>query len=242
MPTVEINGQKTQAIIEETLLAIGRKENSHLGYACGGNGLCQTCDVVVHEGGEFLSEPNDVEKAWNSQKKLDDGHRLACQARVMKEGTVKLTTRPEKAKLLYEEAFGEVTEEGKTEGTPAATGNFLAFIGIETLEHTVRMPFVFMNAFQRISSGRLTDQANQDIQEAWKERMPEVQEVMSQSTLGLSESLTPLVNSMTSMIQNLLGALTGMFSAENSQTLGASSSSEETAYTIKDLPIELGKK
>ncbi|ACF13722.1 ferredoxin [Chloroherpeton thalassium ATCC 35110] len=240
MPTVEINGQKSQAFVEETLLAVGRREKSHIGYACGGNGLCQTCDVVVHEGGELLSEPNEVEKAWNPQKKLDDGHRLACQARVMKEGTVTLTTRPEKTKMLYEEAFGMAGEDGKKHTNMAAIGELMAFIGIETVEHTVRMPFVFMNAFQRISAGELTEQANQDIQEAWKERMPEIQELMSKSTFGVSDSLTPLLGSLTATVQNLFGSLTGMFGGGNPQT--AEASSEGTAYTVQDLPIELGKK
>lgn len=242
MPKVEINGQGINAIVEETLLAVARKEKSHIGYACGGNGLCQTCDVVVHEGREVLSEPNDVEKAWNTQKKLEEGHRLACQAQVMREGTVKLVTRAEKTKLMFDKAFGA---DASSEAMGARLGNagaLVAFIGIETVEHVLAMPFVLVNTVQRMMDGRLTSQASDDVMEAWKERWPEIQDVTSKSTLGLTSAISPLVNMVTPLFQSIIGMVSNLFGGKKSSEDESSSKDAPETISLQNVPIQLVKR
>lgn len=240
MPKVIVNGKEEQAFVEETLLAVGRKHKAHIGYACGGNGLCQTCDVVIDEGSEFLSEPNDVERAWTPERKLKKGHRLACQAKVMKEGTVSLTTRPEKALVIYNKAFGS---EASTGNRFSGVAELFAFLGIETIEHVAAMPFVLINAVKRMSDGRLTDQSATDVTEAWSERKDELKDITSKMTFGLSESIKPLLTSLQSLLQTLPSTLSSMFPGGRS-TQSSDSTNEQSGGGVKveNLPIELVKK
>ncbi len=235
-----VNGKEEQAFVEETLLAVARKHKAHIGYACGGNGLCQTCDVVVEEGAENLSEPNDVERAWTPDRKIQKGHRLACQATVMKEGTVTLTTRPEKARAIYDKAFGP---ESDTSNRASGVAELFAFLGIETVEHVAAMPFVLINAVQRMSDGRLTEQSSTDVSEAWSERKDDLQEISSKVTFGLSHSFEPLLKSLQSLLSSLPSSLSNMF--KGSGTSGSSDSStndSEDGVKVQNLPIELVKR
>jgi len=240
MPKVIINGKEQEAFVEETLLAAARKHKAHIGYACGGNGLCQTCDVVIEEGAENLSKPNDVEKAWTPDRKLNEGHRLACQAQVMKEGKVKLTTRAEKAKEIYDKSFGPEADTGKR---VSGIGELFAFIGIETVEHVAAMPFVLINAIQRMSDGRLTDQAGKDVTEAWAERKDELEEIARKTTFGLSDAIAPLFSALQSFLTGLPSTLSGMFSgAGSSSTSDTGSESSTGGVKVQNLPVELVKK
>lgn len=54
-----------------------------LDFACGGNGLCGTCCVLIVEGEEHLSEEQPGEARRLAEMDLGPPHRLACQARVI---------------------------------------------------------------------------------------------------------------------------------------------------------------
>ena len=51
-------------------------------HACGGNGQCSTCRVVVQKGGENLSPPTSREILLKKKLNLPDNVRLACQTYV----------------------------------------------------------------------------------------------------------------------------------------------------------------
>jgi len=59
---------------------------------CHGHGLCGTCEVLVIEGAENLSErtPREIRKL----RTYDRHRRLACQAAVVGDGHVVLHTNP----------------------------------------------------------------------------------------------------------------------------------------------------
>ncbi|MBW7857696.1 MAG: 2Fe-2S iron-sulfur cluster binding domain-containing protein [Leptonema sp. (in: Bacteria)] len=57
-------------------------------HVCGGHARCSTCRVIVLEGAENLSPPNEKEIALATKKNFPPGVRLACQTKVM--GDVKL--------------------------------------------------------------------------------------------------------------------------------------------------------
>lgn len=97
MAKLEINGTACDAFVDESLLGAARRHKAHIGYACGGHGLCQTCEVIVESGMDALSPMNDVEMAWLTAEKQQKGHRLACQVQIKKDATIKFTTRAEKA-------------------------------------------------------------------------------------------------------------------------------------------------
>ncbi len=98
---VYINDKKFDAKTGEHLIDIARKNNTHIGYFCGGNAICQTCYVKVTEGMHLLSPLNDREKAMLSDKLIEEGIRVACLTTLDKLGTVKLVTAVEEVKQLF---------------------------------------------------------------------------------------------------------------------------------------------
>jgi chlorosome envelope protein I len=90
-----INDKTCASSVGQTLLKAARINHSHIGYLCGGHGVCQTCFVIVLEGAEFLSPVTGVEKAWLTPRQIEIGGRMACRATLAKEGVIKILTRPE---------------------------------------------------------------------------------------------------------------------------------------------------
>ncbi|MEQ8821783.1 MAG: 2Fe-2S iron-sulfur cluster-binding protein [Sumerlaeia bacterium] len=77
----------TNAPLSDSMLV----EQLNLPMACGGNGLCATCHVVVTGGMDNLSEPSSKElRTLNRLTGRCEGSRLACQARILGDVTVRL--------------------------------------------------------------------------------------------------------------------------------------------------------
>ncbi len=92
---VIINGRTCQAGTGQTLGKVARLNHSHVGYVCGGHGVCQACYVTVQDGAALLSPLTDVEHAFLSPRQIAAGGRLACQATIVADGTISLLSRPE---------------------------------------------------------------------------------------------------------------------------------------------------
>lgn len=92
---ISINDKPCEAKVGELLLKVARDHRCHIGYVCGGNGICQSCFVSVIEGGDSLSEPNSIEKSFISDKLFSAGGRLACQSVIVREGTIRVLSRAE---------------------------------------------------------------------------------------------------------------------------------------------------
>ncbi|RXK81633.1 (2Fe-2S)-binding protein [Chlorobaculum sp. 24CR] len=102
-----INDKTAQASVGETVGKAARLNHSHVGYVCGGHGLCQACYVTVQEGAECLAPLTDVEKAFLSPRQIAAGGRMACQATIATEGTVKVLSRPEEVRrIVLSNPFG----------------------------------------------------------------------------------------------------------------------------------------
>ena len=99
---VHVNDEKYEAHTGERLIDIARKNHTHIGYFCGGNGICQTCYVKVLDGMHLLSPLNDREKAMLSDELIREGIRVACLTTLDKLGTVKLLTTVEEVKRTFE--------------------------------------------------------------------------------------------------------------------------------------------
>ncbi len=99
---VYINDKQCEANTDERLIDIARKNHSHIGYFCGGNGICQTCYVKVIEGMERLSPLSDREKALLSDELISEGIRVACMSTIEKPGMIKLLTTVEEVKYTFE--------------------------------------------------------------------------------------------------------------------------------------------
>ena len=105
---IYINNKKHETKQGERLIDVARKNHAHIGYFCGGNGLCQTCYVKVLEGMELLSPLSEREKALLSDTLVKEGHRVACLTTIEKPGTVKLRTTVEEVKTLFENDPGQL--------------------------------------------------------------------------------------------------------------------------------------
>ncbi len=213
MPKLEMNGQTYDAFVDESLLAVARKNKAHIGYACGGNGLCQTCEVIVESGMDALSPMNDVEKAWLTAEKQQNGHRLACQCRFTADKPVKVLTRAEKARQVFNRAFKEQPKEPSTH-PQGYVGEFFTWLGIETLSHLSAVPAVSVNVIQQVIDGKLTLQAVSDTINAANERFPEINQIVTEITNNLpkiagdlGKGFEPVINSTGDLLKNIGNAI-----------------------------------
>ena len=72
-----------------SLIDIALSHGVHIEHACGGIGICATCHVIVVEGDENLSEPDEEElDALERAPGNTPRSRLACQAVVSGDVTV----------------------------------------------------------------------------------------------------------------------------------------------------------
>ena len=83
--------------------------------ACGGHGICSTCRVEVLEGLEHLAPRSAAEQALADKRQWPDNVRLACAARVVGQGEVRvkrLITPPAERKrerrLAKQEGLGQI--------------------------------------------------------------------------------------------------------------------------------------
>lgn len=97
---IYINDQPCEAQSGELLLRVAQRNRCHIGYICGGNGICQSCFVYVREGAECLSPATRIESAFISEKLFQEGGRLACQSVIVKEGTLRVLSRAEYLRRL----------------------------------------------------------------------------------------------------------------------------------------------
>jgi len=61
------------------ILNIIHEEQVDWMHACGGNGRCTTCKMVVHQGLSTFEEPNEAEQKLIDLGRLAENERLACQ-------------------------------------------------------------------------------------------------------------------------------------------------------------------
>ena len=92
---IHINDRPCEAQPGDILLDVAKRNKCHIGYICGGSGVCQSCFVYVQEGMDCLSERGDIEKAFISDKLTEAGGRLACQTRIIKDGAIRVQSRAE---------------------------------------------------------------------------------------------------------------------------------------------------
>jgi len=88
MITFQPHGKRVEPIEGRTLLEAASDAGINIRSICGGEGLCGKCRVIVREGGQNLSLPTEAEKRALSREDLDNGFRLACQAKILKKGLI----------------------------------------------------------------------------------------------------------------------------------------------------------
>lgn len=103
------DNKKVQVRPGTTLLEAARKAKLHIRTRCGGNAGCLMCKVIVRE----QSEPIPIRQ--NESLKLgslvEQGYRLACQAKVLGNVIVELPEDPLKAAVRVQLAKLKEVEE-----------------------------------------------------------------------------------------------------------------------------------
>lgn len=92
-----------------TILEAARKAKLYIRTRCGGNAGCLMCKVIVREASDLLPmKPNERLKLGSL---IDQGYRLACQARIGGCVTVELPEDPLKAAVRAQLAKQKEEEE-----------------------------------------------------------------------------------------------------------------------------------
>jgi len=77
--------------LNTSLLEAAKVLGLRLNHDCGGNASCTTCRVEVEDGQDHLSEIDFDEQDLLDREALSESqHRLACQARVLGDVTVRV--------------------------------------------------------------------------------------------------------------------------------------------------------
>lgn len=81
-------------------------------HACGGNGRCSTCRVMVLEGQEYCAPRTPAEQALAIQLRFDPSVRLACQTAIARDGNItlrRLSVDTDDRETFFNQAIGKVT-------------------------------------------------------------------------------------------------------------------------------------
>jgi ferredoxin len=108
MANVVINDEQMEAQPGETLLDVARRNRAHIGFFCDGRAFCTTCRSRITAGAEQLSPVNDAERQVVTRTQLDEGYRLACQARVQGPGPITAMTRVEELRRSADGGLGNL--------------------------------------------------------------------------------------------------------------------------------------
>ncbi|MBX2968631.1 MAG: (2Fe-2S)-binding protein [Cyclobacteriaceae bacterium] len=93
--SIEVNG------FSKTILKAVQEEGIDWMHACGGKGRCTTCKAIVLEGEANLEPLTAAELRYQKQGLLRAGERLACQAVVTGDVTVRVPEESKLPHLLY---------------------------------------------------------------------------------------------------------------------------------------------
>jgi len=59
-------------------------------HSCGGNGTCGTCRIIILNGNENLSKPEEIEQTMISDRQFKSNERLSCQISPVKDLEIKI--------------------------------------------------------------------------------------------------------------------------------------------------------
>lgn len=91
---VESQPERSGVVPESTYLWDAAKRlGVHLKAECDGRGTCDTCAVTVLKGSELLSTATSAEMQHLTDERRKNGERLACQARVERNGELTLMVK-----------------------------------------------------------------------------------------------------------------------------------------------------
>jgi ferredoxin len=157
MPIVIVNDVEVEAEEGETLLDVARREAAHIGFLCGGMGICMACVCRVQEGAEYLTPPNDIEVRGVAKPWIDSGHRVACQAKIAGPGPIRILSRPEE---LWRQLQGVLRAEDGNSAGKSFLDFGMNFMSI-SLQQWLSFPMSTINAVYQATKARpMPDEIN----------------------------------------------------------------------------------
>lgn len=150
MPVVIVNDEPVEAREDETLLEAARRNAAHIGFACGGLGICLACVCRVQGGEEHLTPPNKVERRGLPVPWLERGHRLACQTRMVGPGPVQVLSRPEELWRLTKSAIKPAEDQDRTKNWI----ELAKYVSDMTLQQWLVFPMSSVNAWYQAVRAR----------------------------------------------------------------------------------------
>ncbi|GAB4308201.1 MAG: ASKHA domain-containing protein [Promethearchaeota archaeon] len=104
--------KRVAVVTGSTLLDAVNTLGHAISSVCGGAGTCGKCRLVVVEGASSLGDPTAAEEKRLGDQLLEAGYRLACQAKLLGPGPVRVLIPPEslekRGRVLVEGAHVEV--------------------------------------------------------------------------------------------------------------------------------------
>lgn len=70
-------------------------------FACGGNGRCTTCKIIVQNGMKNISIENEIEQKFHEIGKLMPNERLACQCTISGDIEVEVAEKNKLPHVIY---------------------------------------------------------------------------------------------------------------------------------------------
>ncbi len=86
--TLHILGEKKPIAFRtnQNLLEVLNANKLSINQACGANGSCTTCRVIVHSGSSNLTPRSEIESERAAERQFSDSERLACQTFLLGDG------------------------------------------------------------------------------------------------------------------------------------------------------------
>ena len=105
MPQITIQNISNKTVkfqeFSKTVLKIFQENQIDWMHACGGNGRCTTCKMVVLEGTGNLSPLNHLELKMLRADRLEPGERLACQCSASGNLLIKVPDQNKLPHIIY---------------------------------------------------------------------------------------------------------------------------------------------
>jgi len=94
---IELTGRTVRRtvkpVVGATILQLAEQHKVDWNSNCR-RGTCARCRSKVLEGMEHLSEPNEAENARLEPEEIEQGYRLGCQAKIVREGKIVVKHAP----------------------------------------------------------------------------------------------------------------------------------------------------
>jgi len=85
--TFEPDGKKVRVKVGTTVLQAAKEAGINIRSECGGRGVCGKCKVIIRDMGA-VSYISNTERKLLSQREIEEGYRLSCQAIILKDVVV----------------------------------------------------------------------------------------------------------------------------------------------------------